>query len=63
MDLIRIRYSDTLIYGLVYQWLDENCVGKFYTGTDWTNWETGSKNKMIEFELESDAVQFALRWT
>lgn len=62
MALITIRYPDELNYGIVYHWLDMNCEGKFYPGTDWGNWELNKKNHIVQFELESDAVIFSLRW-
>lgn len=42
---------------LIDQWLEANCKSRYYHSPGWT------AEKYIQFELESDAIQFALRWT
>ena len=61
MKLIKVRY-ETDNFHTIYSWLDENCRGAFYTGTDWDQWVVSKQNKMVEFEDEQDATLFALKW-
>ena len=58
-------YTDADIYRLlpgtnkshdVYQWLDNNTEGKYYTNSF-------ARYMVVSFELETDALMFALRWT
>jgi hypothetical protein len=58
----KVRYSDDKDYHTLFHWCNENCEGNHYGGHDWTSWKTGEANRMIEFDKESDAVLFALRW-
>jgi hypothetical protein len=60
--LIKIRYTDSVNWRMVQEWCYDNCTGNFYIGVDWDNWEPDRKNRCIEFELEKDAIMFALRW-
>ena len=62
--LIKINYDPRIFYyGDVYCWCSENCLGDFYTGVDWEYSKFGSPARCVEFELESDAVLFALRFS
>ena len=62
--MIKVRYSEDHDYHLVREWTQNNCRGKYYSGTDWevTTWQVGSKNRIYQFENEQDAILFALRW-
>lgn len=62
MKFITVRYPDFHDWHRVYSWCEDNCQGGYYGGSDWGNWAVGEKNRMFQFELESDAVLFALRW-
>lgn len=61
--MIKVRFPDHHSFPAVYHWLRENCQGKFYTGSDWTNWRIGENNRMVEFTDQADAVRFALVWS
>lgn len=63
MTLTRIRYPDDHHFHTVYAWCQEYCQGKFYPGQNWDTWIVGGPNRQMEFELEQDAVLFALRWS
>jgi hypothetical protein len=56
---IEFRHSISL-----YNWLEDNCRGKFYTGYDWDSTRPiGESKRIVQFENEKDAVMFALKWT
>ncbi len=61
--MIKVRYSDGVEVNDVYSWLEKNCVGRWYSGWDWENWQQRSDNRIIQFEDSRDAALFLLRWT
>jgi hypothetical protein len=63
--LYKIKFLDNHNFNSVRQWVDDNCKGKSYYSTDWENFKVGTeaRNSMYEFELEQDAIVFALRWS
>ena len=67
MRLYRIVYAKTVddvpaasqrsyLDWLVDRWLENNCQHAYYNNPGWTT------TKFIEFESETDAVNFALKW-
>jgi len=56
-----VRYPANDVPYTVYNWLEDNCQGKFYTGYDWNNTRTLGE-RIIQFENENDAIMFSLRW-
>jgi len=63
ITLHKVKYPDHHRYADIGFWLKSHCRGDYYAGHDWENWDFNGSNRMIEFELESDAVLFALRWS
>lgn len=49
-----IRHYDL---GDIQDWVEQNCNGNYKRG-----WVTGSDIPQFQFELESDAMWFALKW-
>lgn len=60
---VTVRVNEDVNLHKMYSWCEENCQGKFYTGTDWYGWQMGKKNSIVQFEQKQDAVLFALRWS
>lgn len=57
-----VRYPTNDVPYTVYNWLEDNCQGAFYTGFDWEG-EWGHKSKrIVQFENQADATAFALKW-
>jgi hypothetical protein len=61
--MIRVRYSDDVETSSVCEWLEANCQGNCYVGTDWENWIFNELNQCVQFEDEKDAMLFMLRWS
>lgn len=53
--LITIRISQTFVYLDMYNWLRENCRGKFYILPSYAGYG-------CQFEDDEDAILFALSW-
>lgn len=62
--LITVRYPDDLDFYRLWYWCKLNCRGNFYSGTDWNakSWQSGSQNRIYQFESEKDATMFILTW-
>lgn len=54
--LITIRIGKEVPYLVMYEWLRENCKGKFYILPTYAG-------HGAQFEDDEDAVLFTLRWT
>lgn len=54
--LITVRISQKFVYLDMYNWLRENCIGKFYILPTWAGYG-------CQFEDDEDAILFALRWS
>jgi hypothetical protein len=65
VDVITIRYPDEHDFLIVYKWCQDNCRGKFYSGTDWDiqRWQSDNQNRIYQFDSEEDAALFVLRWS
>lgn len=61
--LVTVRVAEDVNWHKMYKWCEENCQGKFYSGTDWYMGQIGKKNYIVQFEQQQDAVLFALRWS
>ncbi len=61
--LFRVRISEAVEVIDIRLWCQTYCIGRFYIGFDWENWAPESRNYIIEFETEQDAVLFSLRWS
>lgn len=61
---ITVRYPDEHDFYVVWDWCKTNCLGKFYSGTDWDykRWRAGEQNRIYQFESEKDATVFILKW-
>jgi len=42
-SFITVRIAEDANWHSMRHWCEENCKGKFYTGTDWYNWQMGQK--------------------
>jgi hypothetical protein len=58
----QIKFSETNDTHAIRQWVEEHCKGKYFSTIDLANWQSDGDNLMYVFELEQDAVLFALRW-
>jgi hypothetical protein len=56
VDNVQARYQRSYKDHLVNVWLEENCKGAYYHGPGYL------EEKFIQFEDDTDAVLFALRW-
>ena len=63
MKFISVRVPDSHEWYKIEDWCQENCTSNWYSGSDWSNWIVGEKNRMVQFESELDAVSFALKWS
>ena len=56
-------YFDDLCDSMsIYYWCSENLSGRFWVNSKEQDWVTRAIHIMYEFELEQDAVLFALKW-
>ena len=68
-ELITITVREEANYSEFWRWCNRHCRGRFYTGTNWdlSVWRPGQQNRIfrriVQFELETDATMFALRWS
>lgn len=60
MKLITVRYSDEYNFTKIYSWCQKNCKNNFYTGYNWSEWNSGRLNRIVQFENDKDAFLFIL---
>jgi len=51
-----VTYGERFTDGEVYRWCRDNTCAPFYTAPSWTG------KRLVQFEDDSDAVMFALRF-
>ena len=59
---VTLRVPEDFDFHVMYHWCEANCLGDFYIGTDWHNWIPDSKNAIVQFKDQRDAILFALKW-